>query len=52
MDAIDKVAPLCRIRATEVIETKITEEELNTAQSVIYKFLKQQYMKCYKIAPD
>lgn len=40
MDAIEKIAPLCRIRAIEVLETKITEEQLDSAQSVVYKFLK------------
>lgn len=41
VECLDKeVAPLCRIRAIEIIEEKITEDKLDTAQSVVFKFLK------------
>ena len=52
IEALDKVEPLCRIRALEIPEEKITEEQLDVAQSVVFKFLKQQYMRCYKISQD
>ena len=31
MDAIEEVRPLCRVRAVEIIEHKVTEEELDIA---------------------
>jgi len=52
IDVLEEVAPLCRVHAKEVREEKITEEQLDIAQSVVYKFLKQQYLRCFKISQD
>lgn len=52
VEALDPVQPLSRVRAIEIIEDKLTAEQLNLNQSVSYKFLQQQYMKCFKISPD
>ena len=52
LEALDPVSPLCRIRALEIAEEKVTEEQLDVAQAVVYKFLKQQYLRCYKITQD
>ena len=52
LEAIDTPAPLCKIRAKEIVEEKITEDQLDIAQTVVYKFLKQQYLRCYKVSQD
>jgi hypothetical protein len=31
IEALDKVEPLCRVNAQEIVEEKITEEQLNIA---------------------
>ena len=36
----------------KVEDQLVTEEELSLDDSVTFKFLKQQYLKCFKIAPD
>ena len=42
LESIDPVvAPLCRVRADEIIEEKVTEAGLDVAQQVLYKYLKQ-----------
>ncbi len=40
LDVLEEAAPLCRVHAKEIVEEKITEEQLDIAQSVVYKFLK------------
>jgi hypothetical protein len=52
VDVLEEVAPLCRVHARELHEEKITEEQLDIGQSVVYKFLKQQYLRCFKISQD
>lgn len=53
LECLDKeVGPLAKVRALELMEEKITEEQLSTGQSVVFKFLKNSYLKCFKIAPD
>jgi Rps23 Pro-64 3,4-dihydroxylase Tpa1-like proline 4-hydroxylase len=52
LEAIDPVAPLARVRILEILEDKIREENLDEKQSMVFKFLKQQYMKCFKVSQD
>lgn len=53
LECIDPVvAPLCRVRADEILEEKVTEDGLDVSQQVLYKYLKQQYLRCYKITQD
>lgn len=52
IEALDTVQPLSRIVAREVVEEKLTEEQLDSKQTMIFKFLKQQYLKCFKISQD
>lgn len=40
IEALDPVQPLCRVIAHEVQEEKLTEEQLDQKQSMIFKFLK------------
>jgi len=49
LEAIDPVGPLCRVRAKEIEEEKVSEEQLDHKQAIVFKFLKQQYLKCFKI---
>jgi hypothetical protein len=30
----------------------VTEEQLDSKQTMIFKFLKQQYLKCFKVSQD
>ena len=46
------VEPLCRVIVQKIHEEVLTEEDLGLNDTVIFKFLKQQYLKCFKIAPD
>lgn len=48
----EHVEPLCRVIVEKIYEEMQTEKDLNMNDSVIFKFLKQQYIKCFKIAPD
>lgn len=41
LEALDPVGPLARVRAAEVVENKITEEQLDPKQALVFKFLKQ-----------
>lgn len=52
LEAIDPVAPLARVRAHEIKEERLTEEQLDHKQMMVFKFLKQQYLKCFKITQD
>lgn len=46
------IGPLCRVIVEKIHEEAVHEDELNLQDSVTFKFLKQQYLKCFKIAPD
>jgi hypothetical protein len=50
VEALDTVQPLTRVIAREVQEEKLTEEQLDSKQTMIFKFLKQQYLKCFKVS--
>jgi hypothetical protein len=52
VEALDTVQPLTRVIAREVQEEKLTEEQLDSKQTMIFKFLKQQYLKCFKVSQD
>jgi ATP-dependent Lon protease len=47
-----QVGPLARVRVNEVIEESLTEDLLSNKQAIVFKFLKQQYMKCFKVTQD
>ena len=50
---IDPVAPLARVEVSKSPDqSSLTQEDLQPHELVILKFLKQQYLKCFKIAPD
>ena len=57
---IDQVMPLSRVEValltgemfTGPQGTALTETDLPEKELVIFKFLKQQYLKCFQIAPD
>lgn len=48
----EKIAPLSRVIVEKIHEELLQDEDLSLKDSVIFKFLKQQYLKCFKIAPD
>jgi hypothetical protein len=48
----EKVEPLCRIIAEKINEKIIQEEDLDPQMAVTFKFLKEKYLKCFKVAPD
>jgi len=52
LESIDPVAPLARVRVMELIEEKVREEDLDEKQALVFKYLKQQYMKCFKVSQD
>lgn len=52
LEVLDPCAPLARVRAVEVREEKVTEDQLDEKQLLVFKFLKQQYMKCFKVTQD
>lgn len=52
---VDPVKPLSRVEINlnfDGFQIFQGEESLPDKELVIFKFLKQQYMKCFKIAPD
>lgn len=48
----EQLGPLSRVIVEKIHEELLHDEDLNLKDSVIFKFLKQQYLKCFKIAPD
>jgi hypothetical protein len=49
---VDPVAPLARVLVDEAKQPETQEQDLSGSDLVVLKFLKQQYLKCFKIAPD
>jgi hypothetical protein len=57
---IDRIAPLSRVEVLPLSNdqfkgphgTALEEKDLPHQELVIFKFLKQQYLKCFNIAPD
>lgn len=50
---VDPVAPLARVLVDEIRRhDELTESDLQPDELVIFKFIRQQYLKCFKIAPD
>lgn len=47
-----QVGPLTRVIIQKLREEIVEEDDLDTKQSVTFKFLQQQFLKCFKIAPD
>lgn len=41
---------LCRVLIEKIHEKELTEEDLSENDQVIFKFIKQQYLKCLQIA--
>ena len=52
MEFVDPVAPLSRVITRQIVEERLKEEDLNTQEIILYKFLLQSYQKCYEVAPD
>ena len=48
----EKVGPLCRVIVDRINEDLKTQEDLEKAPQVLFKFLKAQWKKCYETAPD
>lgn len=50
---VDPIGPLARVIVDEIRHNdELEEKDLNSDELVIFKFIKQQYLKCFKIAPD
>lgn len=50
---IDPISPLARVLVDEIrLNDAVTEHDLAPDELVIFKFITQQYLKCFKIAPD
>ena len=47
-----QVEPLTRVIIEKLREEIVEADDLDTKQSVTFKFLQQQFLKCFKIAPD
>ena len=48
----DVVEPLMHVTVKQIPNDVLTEAGLKIEDQVTFKFLKQQYLKCFKIAPD
>ena len=50
---IDSPGPLARVTIDELrTDTKLTQKDLSAEDHVVYNFLRQQYLRCFQIAPD
>ena len=48
----EPLRPLSNVIIEKIREEILLEEDLDTKQSVTFKFLQQSFLKCFKIAPD